>query len=468
MSSGISNIIEIIISRFIIPIVLIAGGVGFFAYLKEDVPPKKEDKKKAPTIEVYKLKKTDYQIKLASRGNVYAHRESTLSSEVSAKVTKIYPALKDGAFFKKDDPLIELDKSNYKIALNDAEIDLNKAKNQQKKVELDLSKSKIAIAIAEAKLIQVNLDLTEEKARSAQALKDWNDLYPNKKPDDLVIRKPQLASAKAKVDVAEADIRQAKNQVEIMENEIESAKLSVDSAKSRVEKAELDIDRCIIKAPYDGRVLSHHIEIGQFVNTNTRLADIYATDFVEIRLPLSYKQLAFIDLPEAFTEQSETQLSPKVDLFLSYGNKKIKYEAKVVRTEAAIDQKSRQLFVIARVDKPYERNDGKPPLKIGNFVQADIYGHLLEDVFIIPRDSIKNDEVIVISKDNKASFRKINAIWKGVKNIIVKDKFEDGDRISKTAIRFARNKSIDVEIIDTPKKSSKKEGQTNEDGKSDK
>ena len=46
-------------------------------------------------------------------------------------------------------------------------------------------------------------------------------------------------------------------------------------------------------------VRSKDADIGQFVNPGTRLGVTFATDYAEVRLPLTDRDLAFVDLPYA-------------------------------------------------------------------------------------------------------------------------------------------------------------------------
>ena len=60
-----------------------------------------------------------------------------------------------------------------------------------------------------------------------------------------------------------------------------------------------------------------------------------------------------------------------------------------MRTDSAIDSRSRQLFVVAQVDDPSGRlSERAHPLKIGEFVEAQITGRLLQNVYTIPRTAI--------------------------------------------------------------------------------
>ncbi len=134
--------------------------------------------------------------------------------------------------------------------------------------------------------------------------------------NDLVLRIPQLAEAKANVDAAIAQHDQALT----------------------------DLERTKIRAPYSGRILEQLVDVGQFVNTGTNMARIFAVDFAEIRLPLTNQQSGFIDLPEDYRDSPSVSAAdgrelPRRDPDKATGHTNLQLEGKIVRTEGAIDSR---------------------------------------------------------------------------------------------------------------------------------
>ena len=299
-----------------------------------------------PEVSVYRLEPVDYQVWLRSQGTVQARTESSLVSEVRGKVVNVAPAFRAGGFFEQGETLLEIDKRDYETA----------------------------VISAEATLARAKLALAEEEASAAQARTDWNRLNPGVEPPELVSREPQLAQARA--DVA--------------------------SAEARVENARLNLERTMITAPYAGRILEKRVDIGQFVNSGSVLAEIYAVDYAEIRLPLSEREIGYIDVPELYRNDSDpVQSMPKVTLTTTIGNQLLQWTGRIVRAEGAFDVHSRQLFFVAQVDDPYlKQDDGRPPLKVGSFVQARIEGEILENSIVIPRELYRKNEYVVVIEDD--------------------------------------------------------------------
>jgi hypothetical protein len=83
-------------------------------------------------------------------------------------------------------------------------------------------------------------------------------------------------------------------------------------AKANLTQACRDLARTQLKAPFDGLVRSEHADLGQFVTRGQSIGAIYATGFVEVRLPISADQLAYLGLPIATRGMIPQALQPLV------------------------------------------------------------------------------------------------------------------------------------------------------------
>ncbi len=361
--------------------------------MKLGVPVEEPKPQAAPPqllkTEVMELQRGRFPVMLQSQGTVRAHYTTTVTPQVSGVIIAIHPNFDDGAFFKKDDVLAELDPADFKVAVSAAESGL---------------------ARAQAALIQ-------EEARAKQARLNWDDLGYDEEPSELVLRVPQLKEAKANVDAAQADLDQALR----------------------------DLERTKIRAPFDGRVQSRTVGLGQAVGSSTALGEVFATDFAEIRLPLSPRQLAYITLPS-----KEGDAPVKVTLTDAVaGENSPRWDASIVRTEGALDESSRELFAIARIEDPFSVKSGRPPLLIGQPVRAIIEGVTLEDVFVIPRHALRGvNRVYLVNREDPAIERTtVEPVWSTDDVLVVREGLESGQWLAVTRLPYAPN-GAPVEIIE--------------------
>jgi RND family efflux transporter MFP subunit len=324
-------------------------------------------------------------VTVLSQGVVEPRTKSTLIPEVPGKIIEISPSLREGGFFETDDVLLKIDPLDYNTR----------------------------IIVAKRNVAQAKALIEQEQARAQQAVENWKRLGKEGDPSPLALRKPQLAEAAAQVAAAEAELI----------------------------KAERDLDRTIIRAPYAGRILDKQVDVGQYVNTGTTLALIYAIDYVEVRLPIRNNDLSFLELPETYRNEPFKRVNlPKVKLTGKLGGRASVWEGRIVRVAGALEARSRQLFAVAQIDDPYShREDGTLPLKINLFVEAEIEGNTLENVFVLPRNAVRaSNEVILIDKESKMRRRSVAPLWLSEEIVVVGQDsgLNAGDVLCTTPIAF--------------------------------
>ena len=369
--------------KILLPLLVLffAAGTAWYAIKNKPEAERKKPPVSTPTVDVVVVKKQNYPVSIKTQGTVRPHTETNLVAQVSGVITEVSPDFNNGSFFNKGDLLLRIDPRDYQTA----------------------------VTLAESNLAQARLKLSQEQARAAQAKRDWERLGEPGKPSDLVLRKPQLQSERANISAARAQLEQAK----------------------------LNLQRTRITAPYDGRLLEKNADLGQFVNPGNVLGKIYAVDFAEVRLPLNNKQLAFVDIPESFRGKEINKITgPEVLLKANIGGTIWEWPARIVRSEGAIDSRSRQTFVIAQVDDPYSQlNPGQPPLKVGQFVEAGIKGKVIENVFVIPAAALHaGNHVFLVDDEQRLRKQEVDIIWHDSQSVVIKSGLKPDDQLVLTPV----------------------------------
>lgn len=348
-------------SRALLPMAILAAGWWGFAQLAVEVEeqPPTETEKRTISTRVQALEVTDYPVVIKTNAVVQAHNLVTLSAEVAGAVTKVSPSFEVGSYFKAGEVLVEIDPRNYETAL----------------------------AVAEAR---------RDAARSALELAQLDEQ-----------RKLRLVERSA-VSRAEADVASATR---------EQAEADLDLAAAEVERAKIDLKRTTVVAPFDGRVQAKNIGLGQMASQNAPLGVIFAIDFAEARLPISARQREFLQLPE-FADD------PPLDVVLRDAlsdSPTATWPAQIVRTEGVLDENSRDVFAIARIEEPFRRDSGRPPLRIGQPVVASIRGDVLRDVIALPRAAVRQlDQVVLVDQEDQTLLPlTVTSIWSDAQHVIV-------------------------------------------------
>ena len=197
-------------NRLLKPLAILFGGIALAALLLA-TGPKVEPRAPvivAPLVRVVEAVPAAVQLSVRAHGTVVPRTESELVPEASGRVLEVSPSLVSGGFFSKGDTLLRIDPLDYDVELDQARAGLARTTSDLADARKDHERQS---------------DLARQQATSAA------------QRDDAINR---LA-------VAEASLREA---------------------RALLSRAERDLERTKVLAPYDGRVRSEHVDVGQFVS----------------------------------------------------------------------------------------------------------------------------------------------------------------------------------------------------------
>lgn len=375
-----------------LPLIIISAGfVLMVVLMNSKTPPKKKPFQIKPVlVDVINVNNRDVQYTIKSQGEVKARTNSMLVAQVSGSIINKSDKFEVGGFFKKGDLLVQIDPAEYQIS----------------------------VAQARARLAGDIARLAQEQARVKQAEKEWALTGRSKKDAPrLALRIPNLQEAQANVDASQAEL----------------------------DKALLRLKRTRIVAPFDGMVKTKSADIGQYVNSGSQIADFFATDYAQVRLPLTEKDLAFIQLPK-LANSAKTRV--EVEFKSRQGNQWVKRKGFIHHLEGIVDSHSRMHYAVAQIDDPYNLQ-GHPDfsdMEIGSFVYANISGRKAVNVISIPRSSIKgNDLVMVMTKDHKLAEKKVTIDRIQGDTVFVSAGLDNNDKVITTSLETA---VIGMAVID--------------------
>jgi len=368
--------------KLLLPIAIVVTGLLGAVALVVTRPDVETDAPEAvaPLVRVVEVAPQTVQLRVTTHGTVAPRTESDLVPEVSGPIVWVSPSFTSGGFFEADEPLVRIDPRDYQVALELARANLARAESELER---------------EAKELERQQNLARQKIASSAKL-------------DMAVTAERVASA-------------ARRQ-----------------ALANLEKAERDLERTEIHAPFTGRVRERTADVGQFVNRGTPMARLYATDFAEIRLPVSDDELAFLDLPLWYRDDGAKAEGASVELRADFAGAEHTWQGRVVRTEGEIDPKTRMVHVIARVDDPYRRSGDRPPLAVGLFVEAQILGHEAEGVVKVPRAAMRGtDQLLAADTEDRLRFRRVQVIRAGRDEVVIRSGLEPGDRVIVSSMEAA-------------------------------
>jgi RND family efflux transporter MFP subunit len=281
------------------------------------------------------------------------------------------PAFVDGGSFREGDVLARVDAADYQLA----------------------------VVRARAQVAQSQEALTREEAEGELARQDWQALGRGD-PPPLAVREPQLAQVRAQLAASQAALR----------------------------SAELDLSRASIRAPFTGRIRERRANVGDYVAPGAPVAVMFATDTMEIRIPLTDADLASMRLPVGFTATGANP-GPVAHVSSVSGARIRTWDGRLVRTEASIDTRTRLVYGVVEVRDPFNARNAAP-LAPGMFVNARLEGSSRETLVAAPRSALKRNEfVYVVLPNNTIDVRQVRAAQTTADEVMFRDGVVDGDRV---------------------------------------
>ena len=360
--------------QIILPFAVLIGGIALaFAFSTMKTPPEeKPEQDTRPLIATQHVHLDAITLDVKSYGIVKPKDKTELIAQVGGQVISVAGQFVEGAFVKQGDILARIDPNDYEADLIEAQAGLAQASSA-----LEIERAQAHVAKAEWERI---------KADASDAI-----------ASQLYLRNPQLAEKRARYR----------------------------SAQASVKRANRNLERTYIKAPYNAIINERSISLGSVVNQGSRLGALSAIAVAEVRLPVADNELQFL---------SNGGINANVTFSAQYAGKQTTWQAKIIRSEGVVDQKSRMSYLVAQLATPYANNS--QPLRFGSYINATIEGRALDNAIIVPHHLVKNNKIAILNNNLTLSFKTLNIIREQNGMIIANQGLNEGDQLITSALEY--------------------------------
>ena len=362
-----------------IPILLFGAVVAWNIANSRSTPPISEIPSVLRTVEVIALSPEDVAVTIRSHGVVKPRVEIDLVSQTAGLISTVSDQFVVGGHFEKAQTLLRIDPADAQIAL--------------------LS--------AQAHLDQIDTELQLEQLKLHRVRELIGRGFAN--PAQL-----QEAEFKHRINLA----RKA-------------------GANASLKAAQRELEQTVIRAPFAGKMHSKLADVGQFIQRGTIVGRIYATDALEVRLPISTSDLRFITLPNNDPEVGTT--GSRVQLYANSIDRETNWNGQVVRVEGALSEPGRMLHVVVRLDDS-ARSQSQPTVlpnnpMIGRFVEAVITGKKLKGLFVLPRSALANgSNLLVVDRNGRLEKVSVEIVRMEDDQVLVNGGVVAGNRVVVSAL----------------------------------
>ena len=209
----------------------------------------------------------------------------TISPQVSAIIKRM--AVSDNQLVQKGDLMVELDPTDYQVALEQAQA-------TQAAMEGKLQQARSEIDSAKATRDEAKAEVEVAKANAANAAADYQRFLDLREKSPGAVSRQQMDSATDAQQSAIAQVKQAEAKLAAAEADIATqtatalaAEGDVKKAIADVHKAEVNLGYCTIVAPTSGKVTRKSVEAGTYVQTGEQLFAIVPN---EVWVVANYKE----------------------------------------------------------------------------------------------------------------------------------------------------------------------------------
>lgn len=340
----------------------------------EDVGRRPAPERAARLVQVVSAEPASHTVTVTAWGQVIPARSLTVRPRVGGRVAVLGKRFEPGEVLAAGELLVQIDPRDYELA----------------------------VARAQSELTRAQADLALEQGRQAVARREYELLGQdvNQAERDLILRQPQLKTARAAVKSAEADLADAR----------------------------LALERTRVEAPYDALVLSREVSVGSEVATSTNLAELagVATWWVELQVPVG--ALQWIRFPDGDTEGSTVTLD-----YEGVWPGDTTRTGRALRLRGDLEEQGRLARVLVAVDDPLARqaaNAGKPRMLLGAFMKAEVRGRAIDaSVALEPQWLHTGNTVWIMDDGGELVMRPVDVAYRDARRVLVTGGIRPGERI---------------------------------------
>ena len=330
----------------------------------------------AMLVDVVTVERDTVQPTIEAMGTVQPSQDIMLSPRVSGRVIRRSDNFTPGGYVEEGEVLLQIDPSDYRNTL------------QQRKSELRQAESDLTLEMGRQDVAQQDYQLLADSLSGANKA--------------LVLRRPQLNSARS----------------------------AVESARAAVEQAQLELQRTTIRAPFDAQIVGRNVNVGSQVAPGDNLGRLVGLDtyWVEATVPLS--KVRWLSLPD----EGGTASSVRVRNRTAWPEGQHR-EGRLFRLVGTLEEQTRMARVLIEVPDPRayrSDNADRPTLMIGSYVETAIQAEPLENVVRLNRDYVRDDETVWVMEDDKLQIRDAKIVFRDAQYAYVAEGLNDGDQVVTT------------------------------------
>lgn len=345
-------------------------------------------------------------------------------AEVKGTVVALHPRLDSGEMIEAGSVLAEIDPTEYKLAIArlKAGIEETRAKISELNEEEENTERLLAIEKRSLELARKSLERKRGLLKQGAISSDEVD-----REERNFLQQQQK-------------VRQLENTFSLIPAQRKTLNAALDVNQANLEQARIDLTKTTIKAPFACRLSDVKLETGQFVGTSQSLFKAHGTGTTEVEARFRAEQLRNL-LGEKARSRFQPGIGDKTfkQLFrdvgavvsLQNGDWSADWDARIDRIRETMDAKTREMRVVAVVDRPYEkaRPGVRPPLTAGMFCEMTLKGPVQPGRVVLPRSALHEGTVFTVDQQQRLRKKKVSVDFSQSDFIVIKSGLSGGEKV---------------------------------------
>jgi multidrug resistance efflux pump len=214
----------------------------------------------------------------------------TMVPEVAGYIVEL-PVV-DDQFVHKGDLLLEIDPTDYRIAVDLAEAAVQQAQANVQNIKAQITVQQAQVSASQAKVDEMQAALTFAEQQAAR----YRDLAEKQAGTVLLEQQTasQLRQSQAGLQNAQATLALAERQIESLKAQLAGAEATVAQATAQRNQAQVNLRRTQIHSPVNGWVTNLLAQLGDYRNVGSNVISIVDADSFWVDAYFEETQLASV------------------------------------------------------------------------------------------------------------------------------------------------------------------------------
>lgn len=194
----------------------------------------------------------------------------TMAPEVAGRIVQL--TVRDNQFVHKDDLLMVIDPTDYKIAVSQAEASVQSAQANVQSIDAQIDAQQAQIRASQAQLDESQAALVfaqQQSGRYRILAQDGSSTVQNEQQFTS-----QLHQQEAAVRTASANLNLVQRQVKSLKAQRMSVEGTLAQAKAQLQQAQVNLERTRIVSPADGYVTNLLAHLGDYANAGVNTISV--------------------------------------------------------------------------------------------------------------------------------------------------------------------------------------------------